>query len=212
MFLAGDAAHVVPPNGGYGGNTGVQDAHNLAWKLAAVISRRGRARRCSTPTTPSAARSASSPSARPTRATRRGSCPERGTDGVDPFVPDIQLEIGTVVRSSAVIDDGSDDGALHMDPAETRAGRARAPRTCRSRTAARRSTSSARGFVLVHGPDAAVPAGVAAHALPRRRSSATGIARGRRRARAPGRDRGVALARGLPGGRRRGALDRVLSR
>src|SRR5215831_4574823 len=31
VFLAGDAAHVVPPNGGYGGNTGVQDAHNLAW-------------------------------------------------------------------------------------------------------------------------------------------------------------------------------------
>jgi 2-polyprenyl-6-methoxyphenol hydroxylase-like FAD-dependent oxidoreductase len=34
VFLAGDAAHTVPPNGGYGGNTGVQDAHNLAWKLA----------------------------------------------------------------------------------------------------------------------------------------------------------------------------------
>src|SRR3954462_16043433 len=37
VFLAGDAAHVVPPNGGYGGNTGVQDARNLAWKLAAVV-------------------------------------------------------------------------------------------------------------------------------------------------------------------------------
>ena len=37
VFLAGDAAHVVPPNGGFGGNTGVQDAHNLAWKLAAVV-------------------------------------------------------------------------------------------------------------------------------------------------------------------------------
>lgn len=38
VFLAGDAVHVVPPNGGFGGNTGVQDAHNLAWKLAHVIS------------------------------------------------------------------------------------------------------------------------------------------------------------------------------
>ena len=38
VFLAGDAAHVVPPNGGYGGNTGVQDAHNLAWKLALTLS------------------------------------------------------------------------------------------------------------------------------------------------------------------------------
>jgi 2-polyprenyl-6-methoxyphenol hydroxylase-like FAD-dependent oxidoreductase len=35
-FLAGDAAHRFPPTGGLGLNTGVQDAHNLAWKLAAV--------------------------------------------------------------------------------------------------------------------------------------------------------------------------------
>lgn len=35
--LAGDAAHVVPPSGAFGMNTGIQDAHNLAWKLAAVI-------------------------------------------------------------------------------------------------------------------------------------------------------------------------------
>ncbi len=35
-FLAGDAAHVMPPTGGFGGNTGVADAHNLAWKLALV--------------------------------------------------------------------------------------------------------------------------------------------------------------------------------
>lgn len=37
IFLAGDAAHVVPPNGGFGGNTGIHDAHNLAWKLAMVV-------------------------------------------------------------------------------------------------------------------------------------------------------------------------------
>jgi 2,4-dichlorophenol 6-monooxygenase len=37
-FLAGDAAHRFPPTGGLGLNTGIQDAHNLAWKLAAVIS------------------------------------------------------------------------------------------------------------------------------------------------------------------------------
>ena len=36
IFLVGDAAHQMPPYGGLGGNTGVQDAHNLAWKLASV--------------------------------------------------------------------------------------------------------------------------------------------------------------------------------
>ncbi|MEU2428123.1 FAD-dependent monooxygenase [Streptomyces sp. NPDC007861] len=37
VLLAGDCAHVMPPTGGFGGNMGVQDAHNLAWKLALVL-------------------------------------------------------------------------------------------------------------------------------------------------------------------------------
>jgi 2,4-dichlorophenol 6-monooxygenase len=37
VFLAGDAAHRFPPTGGLGLNSGVQDAHNLAWKIAAVL-------------------------------------------------------------------------------------------------------------------------------------------------------------------------------
>lgn len=36
VFLAGDAAHVHSPNGAQGMNTGIQDAYNLGWKLAAV--------------------------------------------------------------------------------------------------------------------------------------------------------------------------------
>ncbi|NBM19457.1 FAD-dependent monooxygenase [Streptomyces sp. GC420] len=36
VFLAGDAAHIHSPVGGQGLNTGVQDAHNLMWKLAAA--------------------------------------------------------------------------------------------------------------------------------------------------------------------------------
>jgi hypothetical protein len=37
VFVAGDAAHVHPPAGGQGLNTGVQDAYNLGWKLAHVL-------------------------------------------------------------------------------------------------------------------------------------------------------------------------------
>jgi len=37
VFLAGDSAHLMPPNGGFGGNTGIHDAHNLGWKLALVL-------------------------------------------------------------------------------------------------------------------------------------------------------------------------------
>ncbi|MCZ4611891.1 FAD-dependent monooxygenase [Streptomyces sp. Lzd4kr] len=37
VFLIGDAAHTTPPIGGFGGNTGIQDAHNLAWKIAATL-------------------------------------------------------------------------------------------------------------------------------------------------------------------------------
>lgn len=37
VFLVGDAAHVMPPTGAFGGNTGIHDAHNLVWKLAAVL-------------------------------------------------------------------------------------------------------------------------------------------------------------------------------
>lgn len=37
LFIAGDAAHSHPPYGGYGVNSGLEDARNLGWKLAAVL-------------------------------------------------------------------------------------------------------------------------------------------------------------------------------
>ncbi|MFE5977756.1 FAD-dependent oxidoreductase [Streptomyces sp. NPDC056460] len=37
VFLVGDSAHEMPPTGAFGSNTGIQDGHNLAWKLAAVL-------------------------------------------------------------------------------------------------------------------------------------------------------------------------------
>jgi 2-polyprenyl-6-methoxyphenol hydroxylase-like FAD-dependent oxidoreductase len=37
VFIAGDAAHIHPPTGAQGMNTGIQDAYNLAWKLALAV-------------------------------------------------------------------------------------------------------------------------------------------------------------------------------
>ncbi|TPX19083.1 uncharacterized protein E0L32_011244 [Thyridium curvatum] len=39
IFLAGDAAHQMPPYGGQGATSGIADVHNLAWKLAAVLNK-----------------------------------------------------------------------------------------------------------------------------------------------------------------------------
>jgi 2-polyprenyl-6-methoxyphenol hydroxylase-like FAD-dependent oxidoreductase len=115
VFLAGDAAHVVPPNGGFGGNTGVQDAHNLAWKLAAVVKgdagpglldtfEAERLPLCELMVRQAYARYA-------TRVV-----PERGTEDAEPPVPDIELEIGLVMRSPAILSEDADDGVLHLPP------------------------------------------------------------------------------------------------
>ena len=62
-FIAGDAAHVMSPTGGFGMNTGIVDAVDLSWKLAAMIEA-GAASACSIPLAPSASRSASATSAK----------------------------------------------------------------------------------------------------------------------------------------------------
>ena len=78
IFILGDAAHLMPPNGGFGGNTGIHDAHNLAWKLALVL-KGMRLRNFSRVTLASASQSPSSPWSRPSRVTsgaqRHGSRP-----------------------------------------------------------------------------------------------------------------------------------------
>jgi 2-polyprenyl-6-methoxyphenol hydroxylase-like FAD-dependent oxidoreductase len=168
VFLAGDAAHVVPPNGGFGGNAGIQDARNLAWKLAAVI--KGEAE----PALLDTYDAERGPLSRQTveQAYNRYALrvvPERGTDDVEPFIADIELEIGLVMRSRAVIADSDDDGALHMDLALVR-GRpgTRAPHVVIGDD---RSTIDlfGRSFVLLRAPgpgaDDWAPAGVEAHVI-----------------------------------------------
>jgi 2-polyprenyl-6-methoxyphenol hydroxylase-like FAD-dependent oxidoreductase len=115
VFLAGDAAHVVPPNGGFGGNAGVQDAHNLAWKLAAVV--KGEAGPALLDTYEAERLPLCELTVRQayTRYATRV-VPERGSDDAEPFVPDIELEIGLVMRSPAILTEDGDDGALHLPP------------------------------------------------------------------------------------------------
>jgi 2-polyprenyl-6-methoxyphenol hydroxylase-like FAD-dependent oxidoreductase len=119
VFLAGDAAHVVPPNGGFGGNMGFHDARNLAWKLAAVI--KGEAGRDLLDTyeierLPLSRQNVEQAYTR--YATRV--VPERGSDDAEPPIPDIELEIGLVMRSPAIASEEPDDGALHQHPSEAR--------------------------------------------------------------------------------------------
>jgi hypothetical protein len=116
VFLAGDAAHVVPPNGGFGGNAGVQDALNLAWKLAAVIKGEAGPALVDTYETERLPLSRLTVEQAYTRYATRV-VPERGTEGVEPPVPDIELEIGLVMRSPVIASEDADDGALHLPPA-----------------------------------------------------------------------------------------------
>jgi len=117
IFLAGDAAHTMPPTGGFGGNTGVADAHNLAWKLACVLDGRAGAGLLDT----------YDPERRPvgeltveqayTRYVLRLD-PELGKEDIQPFVPDPPIELGHRYRSSAVIAEGDDDGSICENPHE----------------------------------------------------------------------------------------------
>ena len=115
VFLAGDAAHVMPPNGGFGGNAGVQDALNLAWKLAAVIKGEAGPPLLDTYEPERLPLSRLIVQQAYTRFATRV-VPERGTEDVEPLVPDIELEIGLVERSDAILSEDGDDGALHLPP------------------------------------------------------------------------------------------------
>jgi 2-polyprenyl-6-methoxyphenol hydroxylase-like FAD-dependent oxidoreductase len=168
VFLAGDAAHVVPPNGGFGGNTGIQDAHNLAWKLAAVVKGEAGPALLDTYEAERLPLCELTVQQAYTRYATRV-VPERGTDGVQPQVPDIELEIGGVMRSAAIQREEDDDGALHLPAAELR-GRpgTRAPHVT---LADGRSTLDLFGSQLVvlrpagDGVDDWAPAGVASHVI-----------------------------------------------
>lgn len=155
VFLAGDAAHTMPPNGGFGGNTGVQDAHNLAWKLALVIKGAAGPELLQTYEAERRPLGELTVEQAYTRYVRR-TAPYLGLEGIQPVVDEWRMEIGYKYHSSAVLSEKDDDGALHEDPRESH-GRpgTRAPHLFLERDGQRLSTLDLFGkhCVLLAGPD-----------------------------------------------------------
>jgi 2-polyprenyl-6-methoxyphenol hydroxylase-like FAD-dependent oxidoreductase len=110
VFIIGDAAHLMPPNGGFGGNTGIHDAHNLAWKLANVINGHAHPRLLET------YESERKPVARFTveqafsRYVTRTAPWLAATQTIEPIAPDFDIEIGYFYGHDRV----------HADPRTTR--------------------------------------------------------------------------------------------
>lgn len=156
VFLAGDAAHVVPPNGGFGGNTGVQDAHNLAWKLAMVV--KGEADEGLLDTYDAERRPVGRLTVDQAHSRyRRRTTPEIMGDDVAELAGEDGMELGYVYRSAAVVledEVAAPPSAGLVFPGEGRPG-TRAPHVPVEHTGRTISTLDLYGesFVLLCGPD-----------------------------------------------------------
>jgi 2-polyprenyl-6-methoxyphenol hydroxylase-like FAD-dependent oxidoreductase len=116
IFLTGDAVHALPPNGGFGGNTGVQDAHNLAWKLALVVQGRAGPELLHTYDAERRPIGQAMIEQAYTRYMSRVT-PELTDEDLPAFIDDLWIEIGYRYRSSAIVPDGHDaDEPLIGDP------------------------------------------------------------------------------------------------
>ena len=154
VFLVGDAAHVMPPNGGFGGNTGVQDAHNLAWKMALAlrgVAGPGLMSTYEAERRPVAIFTTEQAYARYVTRT----APFLGTDSIEPIAGDLDIELGYAYDSPAITRD-SEPAPPHEDPRHSR-GRpgTRAPHVWIERRGEQLSTLDlfGRGFVLIVGPE-----------------------------------------------------------
>jgi putative polyketide hydroxylase len=107
IFLAGDAAHTLPPTrGGFGANTGIEDVHNLAWKLESVISGKSNAKLLETYSAerqPIGWLRHQQTFARPDYAAN-----SQGIAQGEPIFDDAAMELGQLHRSAAVIGAGAD--------------------------------------------------------------------------------------------------------
>jgi 2-polyprenyl-6-methoxyphenol hydroxylase-like FAD-dependent oxidoreductase len=154
VLLAGDSAHTMPPTGGFGGNTGIADAHNLAWKLAHVL--RG--------TAGPALLDTYDAERRPNSALVAEQAYARYVARLDPDLPkenlaeeldDAAIELGAVYASAAVIAETADLPATHNPRTGTLLVGSRAPHVWLVRDEDRVSTLDLvqGGFLLLTGSD-----------------------------------------------------------
>ena len=155
VFLAGDAAHLMPPNGGFGGNTGIHDAHNLAWKLALVLKGVADPKLLATYETERKPVGKFTVEQAYTRYVTR-TAPYLGAKDFQPPANDFNIELGYLYHSPAIVsEDGEEKN--HDDPRLTlgRPG-SRAPHLWLERDGGQRlSTLDLFGmaFVLLAGPE-----------------------------------------------------------
>jgi 2-polyprenyl-6-methoxyphenol hydroxylase-like FAD-dependent oxidoreductase len=154
IFLAGDSAHLMPPNGGFGGNTGIHDAHNLAWKLALALQGVAGPRLLDTYDAERRPVGQFTVDQAYTRYVTRTAAYLKDGDP-PPYEDDFRIELGYLYRSGAV---ATEPGTpqLHEDPHESR-GRpgSRAPHLWVEHQGKQVSTLDllGRGFAVIAGPE-----------------------------------------------------------
>jgi hypothetical protein len=117
VFLAGDAVHVMPPTGGFGGNCGVQDGYDLAWKLAHVLDGRAGEGLLATYDAERGPVGAFTTEQAYTRYVLRLD-PALGKENLMPIVEEATVELGYRYRSATVAAETDDDDALWENPRE----------------------------------------------------------------------------------------------
>jgi putative polyketide hydroxylase len=149
----------MPPNGGFGGNVGVQDAHNLAWKLALVLKELAGPGLLSTYGPERRPAGAFTVEQAYTRYVLR-TAPNMSRDGLQPVAPDLNIEMGYVYHSDAIVpeipNEDRNDIRVHENPRES-TGRpgTRAPHVWLQRRGEQISTLDlfGRNFVLLAGSE-----------------------------------------------------------
>jgi putative polyketide hydroxylase len=153
VFLAGDAAHLMPPNGGFGGNTGIHDGHNLAWKLALVLKGIAGPQLLTTYEIERRPVGKFTVEQAYTRYVTR-SATYLGAKDYQPLANDFNIELGYIYRSPAIIaEDDIERGSEDPRESQGRPG-SRAPHVWIDKDGHRVSTLDlfGRGFVLLTSP------------------------------------------------------------